>query len=47
MEKVEALAGHESLETTRRYYQPSYHDFEKAVMVIGEQLKQISTFGFS
>jgi hypothetical protein len=31
------IAGHESLETTRRYCQPSYHDLEKAVQVIGEE----------
>jgi integrase/recombinase XerC len=37
LEKVAALAGHESLETTRRYCQPSYHDLEKAVQVIGEE----------
>jgi integrase/recombinase XerC len=37
LEKVAALAGHESLETTRRYCQPSYHDLEKAVEVIGEE----------
>jgi site-specific recombinase XerD len=37
LEQVAALAGHESLETTRRYCQPSYHDLEKAVQVIGEE----------
>ncbi len=37
LEPVAALAGHESLETTRRYCQPSYHDLEKVVQVIGEE----------
>jgi integrase/recombinase XerC len=37
LEQVAVLAGHESLETTRRYCQPSYHDLEKAVQVIGEE----------
>ena len=37
LEQVAAFAGHESLETTRRYCQPSYHDLEKAVRAIGEE----------
>jgi integrase/recombinase XerC len=31
LEKVAALAGHENLETTRRYCLPSAHDLQKAV----------------
>jgi integrase/recombinase XerC len=36
LEKVAALAGHETLETTRRYCQPSRHDLVLAVELIGE-----------
>jgi integrase/recombinase XerC len=36
LEKVAALAGHESLETTRRYCEPSRQDLERAVDLIGE-----------
>jgi len=35
--RVAALAGHETLETTRRYCEPSLKDLEKAVELIGEQ----------
>ncbi len=31
LEKVAALAGHENLETTRRYCLPFAHDLQKAV----------------
>jgi integrase/recombinase XerC len=37
LEKVAALAGHESLETTRRYCEPSPHDLALAVELIGEE----------
>jgi len=37
LEKVAALAGHESLETTRRYVEPSLKDLERAVELIGER----------
>jgi len=37
LEKIAALAGHESLDTTRRYCEPSHHDLEKAVNLIGEE----------
>ena len=36
LEQVAALAGHESLETTRRYCTPSRLDLERAVERIGE-----------
>jgi site-specific recombinase XerD len=36
LEKVAARAGHESLETTRRYCTPSLRDLEHAVELIGE-----------
>jgi integrase/recombinase XerC len=36
LEKVAALAGHDSLETTRRYCEPSPHDLALAVDLIGE-----------
>ena len=36
LEKIATLAGHESLETTRRYIEPSHRDLEKAVELIGE-----------
>jgi integrase/recombinase XerC len=36
LEQVAALAGHESLETTRRYCTPSHLDLERAVERIGE-----------
>jgi len=36
LEKVASLAGHESLETTRRYCEPSPHDLALAVELIGE-----------
>jgi integrase/recombinase XerC len=35
LEKVAMLAGHENLETTRRYCSPSSHDLEAAVELIG------------
>ena len=38
LEKVAALAGHESLETTRRYCTPSLRDLEHAVELIGEEV---------
>ncbi len=38
LEKVAALAGHESLETTRRYCTPSLKDLEQAVELIGEDV---------
>ncbi len=37
LEKVAMLAGHENLETTRRYCSPSNHDLEAAVELIGVQ----------
>ena len=37
LEQVAALAGHESLETTRRYCTPSRLDLERAVGRIGER----------
>jgi integrase/recombinase XerC len=37
LEKVAALAGHESLDTTRRYCEPSEHDLARAVELIGEE----------
>jgi integrase/recombinase XerC len=37
LEKVAALAGHESLETTRRYCEPSLKDLERVVELIGEE----------
>ena len=37
LEKVALLAGHENLETTRRYCSPSNHDLEAAVELIGVQ----------
>ncbi len=36
LEKIAALAGHESLETTKRYCQPSPHDLALAVQLIGQ-----------
>jgi site-specific recombinase XerD len=36
LEQVATLAGHESLETTRRYCTPSRLDLERAVERIGE-----------
>lgn len=36
IERVAALAGHTSLDTTRRYCEPSYRDLEKAVELISE-----------
>ena len=36
LEKVAALAGHESLDTTRRYCEPSLKDLERVVELIGE-----------
>jgi site-specific recombinase XerD len=38
LEKVAALAGHESLETTRRYCTPSLRDLQHAVELIGEEV---------
>jgi site-specific recombinase XerD len=37
LERVAALAGHESLETTRGYCTPSLKDLEQAVELIGEE----------
>lgn len=37
LERVAYLAGHESLETTRRYTQPSSQDLRKAVQTIAEK----------
>jgi integrase/recombinase XerC len=37
LEKVAALAGHESLDTTRRYCEPSLKDLERAVEAISEE----------
>ncbi len=37
LEKVAALAGHESLDTTRRYCEPSEYDLARAVELIGEE----------
>ena len=37
LEKIAALAGHESLETTRRYCEPSLQDLQQAVEVISEE----------
>jgi integrase/recombinase XerC len=37
LEKVAAFVGHESLETTRRYCEPSPHDLALAVELIGEE----------
>ncbi|MBD2018526.1 tyrosine-type recombinase/integrase [Microcoleus sp. FACHB-53] len=37
LEKIAALAGHENLETTRRYCQPSPNDLAKAVDLIGQE----------
>lgn len=36
LEKVAALAGHDSLDTTRRYCEPSMNDLARAVDLIGE-----------
>ncbi len=37
LEKVATLAGHDNLETTRRYCTPSEEDLAAAVELIGEQ----------
>ncbi len=37
LEKIAALAGHESLETTRRYCEPSPQDLQQAVEMISEE----------
>lgn len=37
LEKIAALAGHDSLETTRRYCEPSPQDLAMAVELIGEE----------
>jgi integrase/recombinase XerC len=37
LEKIAALAGHESLDTTRLYCEPSLHDLQEAVDKIGEE----------
>jgi integrase/recombinase XerC len=37
LEKIAALAGHESVETTRRYCEPSLQDLQQAVEVISEE----------
>jgi integrase/recombinase XerC len=36
LEKVAALAGHDHLDTTRRYCEPSLKDLEHAIELIGE-----------
>jgi site-specific recombinase XerD len=36
LEKVAALAGHENLNTTRRYIEPSLKDLQRAIELIGE-----------
>ena len=35
--KIAALAGHESLETTRRYCEPSPQDLQQAVEMVSEE----------
>lgn len=37
LEKIALMADHESLETTRRYCEPSLRDLQKAVDLIGEE----------
>jgi site-specific recombinase XerD len=37
LEKIAALAGHESLETTRRYCEPSLQDLQQAVELVSEE----------
>jgi hypothetical protein len=37
LEKVATLAGHDNLETTRRYCTPSEQDLAAAVELIGEE----------
>jgi site-specific recombinase XerD len=37
LEKVAALAGHENLETTRRYCEPSLQDLQQAVEMVSEE----------
>ena len=37
LEKIAALAGHDSLKTTRRYCEPSPHDLALVVELIGEE----------
>jgi integrase/recombinase XerC len=37
LEKIAALAGHESLETTRRYCEPSLGELEEAVELVSEE----------
>lgn len=37
LEKIAALAGHESLDTTRMYCQPSLSDLDAAIAMIGEE----------
>jgi len=37
LEKIAALAGHESLETTRRYCEPSLQDLQQAVEMVSEE----------
>jgi integrase/recombinase XerC len=37
LEKIAALAGHESLETTRRYCEPSLQDLQQAIEMISEE----------
>ena len=37
LEEIATLAGHGSLDTTRRYCEASQHDIEKAVNLIGEE----------
>jgi hypothetical protein len=37
LEKIAALAGHESVETTRRYCEPSLQDLQQAVEMVNEE----------
>ena len=37
LEKVAALAGHETLETTRRYCEPSLGELQQAVEMVSEE----------
>ncbi len=39
LEQVAAIAGHESLDTTRLYCEPSHHDLIHAVELIGEEVE--------
>jgi len=46
LEKIAALAGHESLETTRRYCEPSLQDLQQAVEMISEESSGIKRLRF-